>query len=218
MTCLGALGSGICGTVAKPINRSKGCGGVMRVAPIAVYCHARGIPCAEAARLAAEAAAITHGHPLGYIPAAMLVYMLGRIFEGAPLRGALADAMAAVPPLLGESEYTEAALRLLEKAVELADDEVDDLDAIRVLGEGWVAEETMAIAVYCCLKHPQSFEDTLVAAVNHSGDSDSTGAVAGNIIGAYLGKEKIAQKFLSHLEMKDTVEALALALCRDQGV
>ncbi len=83
------------------------------------------------------------------------------------------------------------------------------MDAIRTPGEGWVAEETLPIAVYCALRHKNDFDKAVVAAVNHGGDSDSTGAVTGNILGAHLGASGIPEKFLTHLELKDTILEIA---------
>ncbi|MBE6633600.1 MAG: ADP-ribosylglycohydrolase family protein [Ruminococcaceae bacterium] len=212
-TCLSALESGLRGSVARPINRSKGCGGIMRVAPVAIYCHSRSIPIEEADLLGAEAAAITHGHPLGYIPAAFFVHLLYRALEGTDLDSAVKDALLRVPVLFEESEHSAMAVELVRRAVTLAEQDLDDLDAIRALGEGWVAEETLAIALYCCLKHRTDFAETVIAAVNHSGDSDSTGAVAGNLIGACLGVQSIPRKYLQGLELLDTTVELARALC-----
>lgn len=212
-TCLSALESGFRGSVARPINHSKGCGGIMRVAPVAIYCHSKGIPVAEADRLGAEAAAITHGHPLGYLPAAFFVHILYRLLEGMELIGAVEDALLRVSPLFENSEYLLTLVELVRRAMALAEQDLDDLDAIRVLGQGWVAEETLAIALYCCLKHPTDFAETVIAAVNHSGDSDSTGAVAGNLIGAFLGAKSIPKQYLHGLELLSTTVDMARALC-----
>lgn len=213
-TCLTALKSGVCGTIENPINNSKGCGGVMRVAPIAVYCYCRGIPCAEADMLAARAAAITHGHELGYIPAAMLVHIIYRLFEGMELELAVDDAVSSVSEAFRGSEHISRAVSLMKKAKELSrDKDADALDAIRQLGEGWVAEETLAIAVYCCLKNKDNFEQTIIDAVNHSGDSDSTGAVAGNVMGAYLGAKGLPRKFTAPLELADVIVNMSFRLC-----
>lgn len=214
-TCLSALESGICGTIESPINRSKGCGGIMRVAPIAIYCYNKQIPCIEADMLAAKAAAITHGHELGYIPASFFVHILYRILEGAELFDAVADSIRVVPALFVHSKYMQELLVLLKKAIDLSVQETDELEAIRELGQGWVAEETLAIAVYCCLKYQNSFEQAIIAAVNHSGDSDSTGAVTGNIIGAYLGAKNIPLKYLRNLELFETVTDMAMQLCNN---
>ena len=86
---------------------------------------------------------------------------------------------------------------------------MSDVEAISEIGEGWVAEETFAIALYACLKYKDSFQDAVICAVNHDGDSDSTGAIAGNIIGAMVGYEAIPAKFKEHLELHDVILAIA---------
>ena len=82
-------------------------------------------------------------------------------------------------------------------------------------GSSGISEEALAIAIYCALKHPESFEDAVVAAVNHSGDSDSTGAITGNIMGAALGINAIPQKYLDALELRDVILELADDLYND---
>lgn len=74
-TCLTAIGQGANGIISRPINQSKGCGGIMRVAPIGLYTkHPE-----KAGLLAAQNAAMTHGHELGYIPAGMLGYCISTL-------------------------------------------------------------------------------------------------------------------------------------------
>ena len=58
----------------------------------------------------------------------------------------------------------------------------------------------------CCLKYPDDIRKMLIAAVNHSGDSDSTGAVAGNILGACLGMDAIPKDWLDRLELVDVMQ------------
>ncbi|MBR3024535.1 MAG: ADP-ribosylglycohydrolase family protein [Oscillospiraceae bacterium] len=45
------------------------------------------------------------------------------------------------------------------------------------------------------------------------GDSDSTGAVCGNILGAYLGYDAIPQKYKDNLELHDLILQLSDDLC-----
>ena len=94
--------------------------------------------------------------------------------------------------------------------------QADDLENITALGGGWVAEETLAIAVYCSLRHVDDFSAALTAAVNHDGDSDSTGAVTGNIIGAWLGFDAIEGRWKTGLELYDVLMELADDLCTAQ--
>lgn len=78
--------------------------------------------------------------------------------------------------------------------MELARSDVKDHDAIRQLGEGWEADEAWAISLYCAVRHIDSMRDAIIAAVNHDGDSDSTGAITGNIMGAIYGYEAIKRE------------------------
>ena len=84
-----------------------------------------------------------------------------------------------------------------------------DTDAIRMLGEGWTADEAFAIAIYSCLKYSNSFEDAVVCAVNHDGDSDSTGAIAGNIMGALLGYQNIPSYYKDNVELNEVIVEIA---------
>jgi ADP-ribosylglycohydrolase len=77
--------------------------------------------------------------------------------------------------------------------------EVPSADNLQTQGQGWIAEEALAIALYCsllCVKGKLSVEDALRLAVNHDGDSDSTGAITGNLIGISLGTERIPQTLI----------------------
>ncbi|MEW5784044.1 MAG: ADP-ribosylglycohydrolase family protein [Bacillota bacterium] len=72
-----------------------------------------------------------------------------------------------------------------------------------------MGEEALAIAVYCSLKHQDDFKRALVAAVNHSGESDSTGAITGNILGAYLGLNKIPAVWVERVELEEILTRIA---------
>lgn len=211
-TCLHALSQSEAGTIARPLNNSKGCGGIMRVAPIGVYFCGTEIPIDRSDMLAAESAAITHGHELGYLPAAMFAHILRRIVEsGASVRDAVTDAIFAMPALFPESLHLRSLLALVRRALALAGENRDELECIEELGEGWVAEETLAIAVFCAVRFADDFERGVIAAVNHGGDSDSTGAVTGNLLGAALGA--VPPRFLAGLELKEVIGEVASDLC-----
>ena len=219
-TCLSALQSGEYGTIDTPINDSKGCGGVMRVAPVGLY-H-KGVQTPEQLQRigweAANAAALTHGHPLGYIPAAALGMLVNRAaFGGCPygdgLYGILREAEEHLSQMFGYEPQLAILNDLLAQAVTLSRNSASDAENIPLLGEGWVAEEALAIAVYCCLRHSDDLDAALIASVNHSGDSDSTGAITGNLLGAWLGAEGIHTRWLDDLELLDAIEEVAQDLC-----
>ena len=213
-TCLSALGSGKFGGIDEPINNSKGCGGVMRVAPIGLFYSQDKLSIDVIDRFGASAAALTHGHPMGYISAAGLVHIVNlAVYKPEMSLKEIVDDMIEKVPALFIDEAAGFCIKfrdLMRKAVKLAEEkEVNDLDAIYQLGEGWVGEETLAIAIYCALRHENDFDKALTASVNHRGDSDSTGSVTGNILGAYLGLQDIPEKYLKNLELRKTIMRVA---------
>ena len=57
--------------------------------------------------------------------------------------------------------------------------------------------------------YQDDFKKALIAAVNHNGDSDSTGAITGNILGAYLGLSNIPTDLVENVELKDVLKRVA---------
>ena len=213
-TCLNALESGEMGSVDEPINNSKGCGGIMRVAPVAIYGFVKGWDEERIVRLGAEAAAITHGHPLGWMSSAALVDIVYRELNGASPRQAVEECIAALHRIYADDPWTEKLTKPMERALELADDRMrTDLQCLNLLGEGWVGDEALYVSIYCAVKYADDFDRAMTVSVNHSGDSDSTGAVTGNILGAYLGYEAIPDKWKGALELHDLILEISDDLC-----
>lgn len=211
-TCLSAIHGKCEGTVEMPINDSKGCGGVMRVAPVGLFYGESNLPGMTIDLMAADIAALTHGHPMGFIPAAMLAHIVRLVSHSdeISLKDAVLDSMTACREIFADFPYyVDTYLKLIEKAIVLSEGKLEDLDAIHILGEGWCGDEALAIAIYCALKYADDFEKAVVASVNHRGDSDSTGAITGNILGAYLGLAAIPQKYVKNLELLDVISQIA---------
>src|SRR5690606_18785840 len=97
--------------------------------------------------------------------------------EGASLAHAVVRTRTFVAAQPSAAETT----RAIDAAVELAESRPEPTpDAVERLGGAWIAEEALSIAIYRALV-ARSFEHGLLAAVNHSGDSDSTGSMTGHI-------------------------------------
>lgn len=210
-TCLSAIAAGCSGRIEQPINHSKGCGGVMRVAPVGLFLGSSHIAGLAVDIIAADAAALTHGHEMGYIPAAMFSHIVRLVShsDNIILADAVADSIYAMQLIFPWADSLPNFLNKIQLAIDLAGKSENDLDAIHALGAGWCGDEALAIAVYCALKYSDDFDKAIIAAVNHSGDSDSTGAITGNILGAYLGLSKIPEKYTRNLELMDTVSEAA---------
>ncbi len=201
-TCLSALESGKCGTVREPINHSKGCGGIMRAAPFGLFYHQNNRMAFEKA---CDAAAITHGHPSGYLSAGCLASVIACILCGDSLLAAIETTV----DVLRSWKNHEECFNAIEKAISLYQSVPPKVENIESLGGAWVGEETLSIALFCALHFQADFRGGVLAAINHGGDSDSTGAVTGNILGALLGKDAIPGEWVKKLKQADLVEEMA---------
>lgn len=223
ITCLNACESLLAHRDVE--NNSKGCGGIMRVAPMGLFdasfkvmegsgFYQKNVYLAEAG---AHIARVTHLHPLGYLPAALMTLLLSRIVPLTPdevkesIIDIVNDGLDVMMNMYGNdyARYKEYLRALTLKAVNLAHSNISDIQAIMQLGEGWTAEEAWAISLYCVIRHVDNMKEAIIAAVNHDGDSDSTGSITGNIMGAIYGYEAIKRERLFcpyGKKFEDTIE------------
>lgn len=179
-------------------NNSKGCGAVMRVAPCAFF--------GNAFDYAADSGRLTHGHPTGYLAAGLFADMLRRIADRQDsLEHAITESLAEhgdKPGLEDTRILLERVLFYYYEGYKPTPERIDEL------GAGWIAEEALAIGVWCALT-ATSFEQGVISAVNHSGDSDSTGLIAGHLLGIQYGPEAIPARWLEKLELRGVIEKVA---------
>lgn len=210
-------------------NNSCGCGGIMRVAPMPLFVAANKNMSAEQTDFtSSEIARLTHKHPLGFLPAAMLSHLILSVIDKPvdivcrTISTIVLQSAEAVSNLY-PGEYIAEKLLLIKKtqlAIELAANSKSDTDNIRLLGQGWTGHEAWFIAAYCAVRHVSDPAQAIIAAVNHDGDSDSTGSICGNIVGAIHGYEVLKRHRIfcpDGAELEQTLELsnIILALADD---
>jgi ADP-ribosylglycohydrolase len=208
-TCLSALAhtfeTGGVPTAKKPPNDSKGCGAIMRSAPFGLAARNRG----WAFREARDAAVLTHGHPSGFLAAAYFAAVIHDTLRGM----ALDEAMLEADKLLAQEKGRREIVAVVKKVRALAPAGPPSPAIVETIGGGWVAEETLGIALLCALTagagSPGAVRQALWRAVAHGGDSDSTGSVTGNLLGAMFGLKCLPRGWLEELELRDLVERIA---------
>jgi len=72
-----------------------------------------------------------------------------------------------------------------------------------------VAEKALAIGIYCSSVAEDDFKKRVLLSVNHSGDSNSTESITGNLLGAVCGFDTIPENWLSALELRGLIEETA---------
>lgn len=232
--CLSGLATGEMGTVYRPVNpESKGCGTVMRSAPFGLIPH---IEPDSVYKLSADAASLTHGHPSARQSAGVFSLLIHSLANGGSLHEAAGFALSQLqagrlprgeepdPALL---ERLAASLRLAAAGATGDGGLLGAEELVRELGEGWVAEEALAVGLYAVLatvpattaaaSPEEHFRAAIAVAVNHSGDSDSTASIAGNILGAHYGEECLPADWLAALEAPDVIRGMAARLAAVTG-
>ncbi|WP_220139888.1 ADP-ribosylglycohydrolase family protein [Nocardia huaxiensis] len=209
------------GTRGQPINDSKACAAVVRVAPFGFG----GSP-AEVFESACDAAALTHGNPGGWLPAGTFAATIFGLSEGLELRAALSRARTELVRHDGHEETSEA----LDRAISLAGDtaksggEMPEPESLEPLGYGVIGPEALAIAVFSALcaeivggGAEQVFRNGVLLSINHSGDSDATGSLCGALLGARYGVPAIPGPWGSRLDAAAVIERLSADFCREFG-
>jgi ADP-ribosylglycohydrolase len=207
-TCLTALRSGIEGTIQNPINDSKGCGTIMRVAPVGLVFYGNNELSFE---IACELSAITHGHPSGYLSAGFFASIISDLAIGTNLDNCIQNALDILVTYDHHEETLEAVKKSLHQYDSIANTGAyPDTEMIENLGAGWIAEEALSISIFSSLVYKEDYRKGVLYAVNHGGDSDSTGSITGNILGLINGLESIPKKWrnkLMHCEIVKQVGA-----------
>lgn len=202
------------GTIHDPVNRSRGPGGLTRCAPVGLFLSPQRMERSEIGLLGAESAALTHGDPLGFLPAAYLVEIINRIVYDPvkSFREVLRETRASMRGQFGSQFRQLCALEecLTQAETMAAEDTPPALCLERLMPVE--APEVLAAACYVCLKYPGDFDRAILAAVNHSGHSAAVGCVAGAILGAILGTDGIQEYYFESLEQRGILEELAADL------
>lgn len=207
-SCLSALQSGKMGTPENPINDSKGCGTVMRIAPAGlVFNHDREVAFEEGVKLSA----ITHGHPSGYLSGRLLSSIIADLSNGIDLELSISNGLEILKKWKNHEEVYQKVKLASDIHRRYLNKDITNLE-IKMIGEGWVAEEALAISLLCALHYPNDFRKAVTVSINHSGDSDSTGAITGNLVGLIVGQNKIPNEWRDNLLYKDIVEEIGTDL------
>jgi len=181
---------------------SKGCGAAMRVAPIG-YLYQHDLP--KLRRVAAASALTTHHHPTARLAAVAAAFLVKLALDRLAPEDLLPALELETHNQAGDFDQT---LARLEEALEM-----DSQDAaLTHIGEGWVAEEAVLMALYCFLKSPDDFVATVRSGANTQGDSDSIASIAGGLSGAYLGVEALPAAWINRLEKSEYLGDVARRL------
>lgn len=181
------------------VSWSKGSGAVMRAAPVGFFFSSYPVLLREVSRMIAST---THGHPTAWAAATVVGVAVREALEGTDPAQWIGQSIRFLSGT-ASGEVIEA-LGAVPDAVQMQSDE----EAMESLGEGWVSEEAVAMALAAVLRHSDDFAQTMRCAVRHGGDSDTVGCIAGALAGARLGDACFPENWMDRLEGADQLEQL----------
>ncbi len=184
---------------------SFGNGAAMRIVPVGL----RFYDLEDLYNKAAATAEVTHAHPVGKDGAAIQALAIAQAVKAEPHENLDQEAFL---DMLISSARTREIRKKLTLVDKLIRDNAPPQKAARELGKSVAVHESMPFSLYSFLKNHQSFEECLFCAVLHGGDRDTLGAMACSISGAYLGVNKIPEKWLTKLERREYIMDLGKKL------
>lgn len=197
-----------CYNLSKRINWNnsgvpdkKGCGAAMRSAPIGLVFHK---DITKLVEVASAVSKCTHAHPTGIASGIATAYLTAFAANGINPEKYIED-------MLSQPFFNEELKDRISIVQEVLPWE-DTLKARQKIGKGWVGDEAVALALYCILKSPADYSQTVLMAANSDGDTDSIACIAGAISGAYNGIEKIPAKWIKNVEDSEYLKTIAEGL------
>lgn len=197
---------------------NRGCGGMMRVAPIGLL----DIAPEKIFETACMSAAITNGHPEAYAGAGAIALYVRFAATGMPMENVLTETEKILSAFAGQQKYKDGAaacLKLIRAGRAAALKRPNSLDVIdalpRALGfsNPFLAGAVLTQVTYVLAsqQNDPGVRRALVLAANHGGDSDSVAAIAGNVLGVKHGTTCLPRDWVDALIQKRDIETMAQA-------
>jgi len=172
-------------------ERSQANGSLMRVAPLVLFTGEEGKWIDEMANVQAR---ITHGHPTCIICDQLFLHGLNLALKGRTKEVIYRGVIEKSESIPGAEQITD----YLSQVVDVPWEELPT--------SGYVIH-SLGVAFWALMRF-DNYEDAIVAVVNRGDDSDTAGAIAGSLLGAYYSVDAIPQRFLEPLQRREEIEAL----------
>jgi ADP-ribosyl-[dinitrogen reductase] hydrolase len=180
---------------------SAGNGSIMRLAPVSLFfVHDPELAIANAAL----SSKTTHGHPEAVDACRYLAGLIVGALQGRTKEELLLTRFSPMPGLWTAYPLVDAIARVANGSF------LNETPPV-IRGDGYVTRSLEA-ALWAFAKST-CFEDGALLAVNLGEDADTTGAVYGQLAGAYYGVNSIPERWRAKLAKKDLLESFAARLC-----
>lgn len=177
---------------------SNGNGSLMRILPIAYYCHYRKTKEMETYEIIKEVSSLTHAHEISVLGCYIYVNYVMLLLNGKDKYSAYN-----MVKLMDYSIFSEDSLKVYERILK---SNIKRLNITDIKSSGYVVDTLEAS--FWVLLNVENFSESIIGAINLGNDTDTIGAITGSMAGIIYGYNDIPTKWLDQLVKKDYLEEL----------
>lgn len=178
----------------------NGNGALMRILPFSLHCIFRGMDTEETVQVISNGSAITHGHDISKMSCFAWTEFLRSLAEGKSPD----EAVAYVESLPYGRWFSEEALGALDVIMRRETRALTEND----IGQTGYVVDTLYSAFYSLI-HADSYETSILNAVNLGYDTDTAGAVTGMAAGILYRQDGIPERWMDRLQKREELERYA---------
>ena len=201
------------GSLEEPVNRYDTPASLAASVAAGLFAETGKLKIGERGRLGAECVALTHGHPLAFLPGTVVTHLISACLRHSDksLKTLVQIALRAMQEQFARDYPREVGqvTALVEQAVSFAEERLTQPTSVMERLKCDTGAEVLAGAVYAALLCEDDFDSAMVVAVNHSGRSAAVSSLTGAILGARLGEEALPEFYMDGLYIADVLRELA---------
>ncbi|MDA6068235.1 ADP-ribosylglycohydrolase family protein [Flavobacterium sp. AC] len=190
-------------------EEDNGNGSLMRILPLVFYLQKE--KDIEVVYKSVKAiSSITHAHFRSVFACFIYVVVCLEILKGKNKADSYKEMQNILSKFLKDKEYNPKEIQLFDRILQ---NNISEYPENKIESSGYVLHSLEA-SLWCFL-HSDSYEETVLKAVNLGGDTDTTAAIAGGLAGIYYGIENIPQKWIEGLARANDIKDLAERLSKN---
>ncbi|WP_317126980.1 ADP-ribosylglycohydrolase family protein [Apibacter raozihei] len=189
-------------------EEDNGNGSLMRIIPLVFYLKDREVK--EIFNTVKEVSGITHAHFRSVFSCFIYVQYAIEIAQGKDKIQAYYEMQDKVSAFLSDNEFDTQEVKLFNR---ILNNNIANLEEDRIGSSGYVLDSLEA-SIWCLLKE-DTFQSTVLKAVNLGGDTDTTAAIAGGLAGLLYGFDAIPQHWINRLARAEDIKNLCDRLERN---
>lgn len=196
----------LCGGFSESDN---GNGSLMRILPLVFYLQKEN-DIEVIFQKVKEVSSLTHAHFRSIFACFIYVIYSLEILKQKDKFEAYIEMKNTVSVFLKDKKFNSAEIQLFDRILK---NDISEYLEDEIHSSGYVLHSLEA-SIWCFL-NSDSYEETVLKAVNLGEDTDTTGAIAGGLAGIYYGIENIPKKWIENLVRTNDIKDLAERLLKN---